>query len=649
MQWLNELTCELGETEGKAISLTVPAGQQQHHEFLHGWLARMRTQGFQGWYLDCDFDKGGTWAGLTELFASLLPTLQTLAPDLLIRHDYELVSIMPNLRNTLPVRHLSLTDIASDQEQTRLYPPDRALRIVHGLIDLLAEWKARSGQSRWLMVCDSFDRAGNLASTFFTELLHRRGVALRLTLVLVTVGEKEIRQSQGDPLAALEAASLLEAECVGDPDLTEERLPRLIRLWTLAGNEEKAFAWRTQAFTRYTLRGYYREALAHGNIAMRFVLEHMPGDEQRLASIINKLYSCYCAVGEPYKALELLEIDAFPKLTGAQTRAHFFYQLAMLYTRFLSESDRDFRKAEASLDEGLAELLAAEMPETARQFSITFNRNGLALVRHRQGRFQDAIALCREGYDRLSRYLGDGEHRLHRSVLLYNVAQVYAAMGCLEEALSHFDAAIGLDPSYSEYFNERGNAYFRLQKFEEALADYQQALELSPPYAEVFINLGQCLRAMGQYEVALEAYNRALDLKPDQNWVFVMRGECHEALGSLDAALDNYTQALSLDPTQFAVFANRAYVHHALGQPQRALADLDRAIEISPETAELYQNRAAALQECGQSHRAVLDLEKYLNLCPNAADASEVLSRLRALRGLTLSGNPTSGQVAAQA
>jgi tetratricopeptide (TPR) repeat protein len=649
MRWQSDLPNVLIDAEGKTISLVAPAGLSRRGH-LEAWLDTMRTRDYQGWRLDCDFAHGGVWAGVADLVASLLPALKAVAPDLVLRHDYELVSILPSLRRTIPVRHLSLTDMAPDQEQTRLYPPDRALRVVHGLVELLAEWKARSGQAPWLIVCDHFDRAGHLGRTFFRELLRRRGIALRLTLVLVSESAQEMAdgeladqrvrlslspeaQEHFDPRIARAEARQLEAECTDDTALAEENLAALIRLWTRAGDEERVFYWRTRAFTRYTLRGYYQEALVHGEAARQFVLEHVPDDESKHASVINKLYSCYCAIGEPYKALDLLQSEALPKLIDKQSRGHFFYQLAMLYTRFLSDRDRDLRHAEASLDEGLSELLAADMPEAARQFSITFNRNGLALVRHRQGRFQEAIDLCREGYERLHTHLGDGEHRLHRSVLLYNIAQVYSAMGNSEEALAHFDMAIEIDPSYSEYFNERGNVYFRLERFDEAFADYQRALELSPPYPEVFVNLGQCLRAIGQIPAALAAYDRALDLKPDQNWVFVMRAECHEALGSLRAALEDFNRALSLDPAQFAVLANRACIHYELGNPQDALADLDSAIRISPETADLYQNRAAALQGCDRFDLAIRDLERYLDLRPDASDLPEVTSRLGELRG----------------
>ena len=94
--------------------------------------------------LRCHFDEGGPWAGARDLFRSLLSKLEAEAPDLLAAHDYELVHVLPDLRPTLGIRNPSLTDLASNEERVRNYPADRANRIVHGLIDLLAALKERT-------------------------------------------------------------------------------------------------------------------------------------------------------------------------------------------------------------------------------------------------------------------------------------------------------------------------------------------------------------------------------------------------------------------------------------------------------------------------------------------------------------------------
>ena len=116
---------------------------------------------------------------------------------------------------------------------------------------------------------------------------------------------------------------------------------------------------------------------------------------------------------------------------------------------------------------------------------------------------------CRDCVDYLNTHLAADKHLLHRSVLLYNLAQVYNAIGSHDEAIEHYRAAITLDPNYSEYYNDRGSVFLHCGRLKEAEADY-----LSPPYFEVLTNLGQCYRLMGDMTKAIQTYSRALDIDP---------------------------------------------------------------------------------------------------------------------------------------
>ena len=63
-------------------------------------------------------------------------------------------------------------------------------------------------------------------------------------------------------------------------------------------------------------------------------------------------------------------------------------------------------------------------------------------------------------------------------------------MGNYDEALKDYDKAIELDPNYTFAYNNRGLAFYKLDKFEEALKDYDKAIELDPSYTFVYNNRG---------------------------------------------------------------------------------------------------------------------------------------------------------------
>jgi tetratricopeptide (TPR) repeat protein len=625
------------------------------HTLSVGELTSSLPQDSTFFTLRCHFDEGGPWAGTKDLFRALLPVLESEATDLLGKHDYELVHVLPELKPTLGVRNPSLTDIASPEERVRNYPADRALRIAHGLIDLMIAFKERREDTAlvvWVLVCIDYDCAGHITQYFFQELMRRAGRRLCLLLVPTSSSGREL--SFDLPCRELpfglqisestllpdksEAAKLARAleEQVGDDLLgSTQHIPDLIRLWRIAEMPDKTFAWQCKALEAFNTLGFYADAVRYGEPAREY---YKKGGE-RLAGarwgIFFKLFMSYLGLNSLEAAQRLAEEDVLTD-TGdaaeAAMRIRLCYLMGMLHARYLPV--RDFATGERYLELGLTYLHKAGLPEREHYFLFAFNRNGLAMIRSFQGRQQEALSLCREGFELLEKHLAPGEHRLHRSVLLYNLAQVYTQIGLSDLAIEHYTAAMRLDPNYSEYYNERGNLLLKLGRLEEAERDYRRAIELSPPYFEVWSNLGQCHRVRGRMEEAITAYDRSLDLKPDQPMVWIVRAQAFEALGRLDEAIGSYSAALDLQPTLWPAFAGRAVLLYEHGAIEQCLADLDRAISLAPEEAETYQNRAVAYSDLGRYQEASRDLQRYLELQPDASDRAEVEARLLELSSI---------------
>lgn len=647
---MNQAPVSLGDWIPGRVSLLEASPGAQRQRILRAQVEEARRKGGRTWLLDCSFESGGPWAGIHDLFASLLEEIRQARPELLEKHDYELAHVLPELRRSMRVRYTTLTDLASQEEKVRNYPADRAFRIVHGLIELLDEWKG-DDPTPWAVVCDNYDGISHIGRRFFRELMRRRGDRLGLGILAVTApgrGEEAragfAEESLGrlvrldlagddeaalDPAQAERLAQELE-ERVGD-DLLEIQihLPALIRLWDQAGKPRKVFKYNFHGLDIFNTQGFYEDAIVYGERARALFKEHIQGFPDVRWTIFLKLFMSYLGLLDSEGAWRVAQEDAVGQTENLEWRGQLHYLLAMLYARFFPQ--RDLARGEELLDLGLRDLQQAQMDEETRHFQTVFNRNGLAMIRHFQGRFQEAIDLCREGLERLERHLSPDRHRLHRSVLLYNMAQVYFAVGEHEQALAHYSAAMEMDPNYSEYYNERGNVYLRMGRHEEARADYLRAIELSPPYFEVWTNLGQSCRLLGRMEEASSAYTRALDLQPGQLLALLGRAQAREALGQTRAALADYTAALAIHPDLWDALASRAVLHYEIGELEACLADLDRAIELAPQEPDLYQNRALVLADLGYRERAARDLETYLAMNPAAGDRVEVEDRLRRL------------------
>jgi tetratricopeptide (TPR) repeat protein len=656
-----------------AVQVVEAAGGRNRRIWLEDRLQEAAQSGASTFSVSCDFDSGGPWAGVSAFFSALYAEIHAQRPDLVERHAYELVYILPQLRRLLTVRNPNLTDLAPEHERTRNYPADRAFRIVHGLVDLLDTWKtAACADMRWVIACDGFDSAGTMSALFFKELMRRRGARLHIGLLvgvdpgkgpairasfraaqpadLITV---ELEPSPADTMDCVQAAQMaseLERR-IGDDRLERlVALSNLIRLWRLAGRPDKVLHYRFLGLETYNTLGLYDDALRYGKGLLPLAAEHAPADEALRWKIVLKLLMCHLGLQDAQSSLRLAEEEGLQAVANHPEWAIvFFYLVAMLHARF--RKPRDFVKGEEYLERGLAAAGQARpnLPEGDFHFHYVFNRNGLAMIRNFQGRHQDAIELCRSGIERLNAHLSTEEHRLHRSILFYNMAQVYAATNRYDEAIECFSITLSMDPNYSEYYNERGSLFLQIGRLEEARADYLKAIELSPPYFEVFTNLGQCYRRMGAMTEAIESYSRALDLEPDHLLALLGRAKAHEELGQAQEAIADYTAALERDRQQWEAVASRGVMYYDAGDLAAALADFDAAIQMKPDNCDLHQNRATVLADLGRYQEAARDLETSLQLKPAAEDEPVLQAKLDAVLRAAAGNLPRLQQAGAAA
>jgi tetratricopeptide (TPR) repeat protein len=665
----HDLPSYSAEWAGELIVLEAEPGKARS-ELLRRWLEGL--SGVEVSFVSCNLSIGGIWAGLKDLMESVLPRISSRRPDLVQSHSYEITTVLPAMRTDLKVEYVPLTELVPANEKVRKYAMDRAFRILNGLIDFLAEWRRSLGFPPWIIVCEDFDGVGALVGRFFRDLIRREGKNSAITLVLA-VGKDQSDRILGSldtrvrrmllarDLARDEKPSsgehfrkaALELESVLGNDLVqlEIHLPRLIHFWKSSDMPERALRWDAMAFAIYNHFGFYEDALIYGEAILPH-LDFICEQDRRFTrwQLVGGIYNTYICVGLPEEALRVMETEAIGRLTDHADLARADYIMAMLHARFLPT--KNLGLAEKYIESGLRELELSSEPVEERHFFKVFLWNGLALIRHRQGRAKEAIDLCQQGSKYLDEHLSAERHLLHRSVLLYNIGQVYAAIGDLDESISYYTAAMEMDPYYSEYFNERGSLYLRAGKPAEAIEDYLRAIELSPPYFEVFSNLGQAYKMLGRHPEALRAFSRAIDLEPYHTLPLVRRAQVYDHLGLPDEALADYSAALEIDSRQPFVLANRAALLFDKGSVQEAVTDLDEAIRQAPDFADFLSSRAIGLLALGKPSEAADDLRRYLALAPNALDADEIRLRLDQLAAsvdaacdeLVLASNRDPGQ-----
>lgn len=566
--------------------------------------------------LDTSFANHGVWAGVSNLVeqAYLYYAAQG-RQDVLDEHNYALYMMLPQHRDTIGLKYACLTDTASMTEKTRNFPLDRAYRLINGAVGLIRAWKAEVGaDEQWALLIRNFHGAGHLASRFVTELARRLTIGSRITvcielptapdtvaLPLAASGLALAPETGFLPLIRLApqddappvAEGLTYEDLYGAGMAEWERLYiPLLRYYRNRGDGLNTARVAMRALCVHNHYGFYYEASTFVDTVLPWLEQLVGGDEAARWDYIGNIFQGLVTTGQEQRALEVVEKYALPCLTQHVLQAKLHYLLAMVHLRYLKEQDVPLSHRHIELALHHLQLAEGDIPDEQFAFLNVFINNGLAFVRVRQGRPEDALMLCQQGFLYLTDMLGDHVHKLHRSVLLYNSAQVLSALGQQEDALHYYYRSMEMDPYYSEYYNESGNILQRLGRHDEALAMYSLAARYSAPYAEVYFNKGTCHAQLGQWEAAVACLRTSLELNPQQPEACLLLGEAFDMLGRRQEAQAAYSAAIELDPRHVAARVNRAVNHYAHGDLPAALADMDRVLELEPMVASHYANRA---------------------------------------------------------
>jgi Flp pilus assembly protein TadD len=201
----------------------------------------------------------------------------------------------------------------------------------------------------------------------------------------------------------------------------------------------------------------------------------------------------------------------------------------------------------------------------------------------------------------------------------------------LEEAATHFRAALTLKPDLRQAHNNLGTVLLRLGRLEESFDAYAAALALKEDDAEVRHNLAVLLVEMRRYDEAVLHAREAIRLQADHAAAHANLGGALTGLGRFEEAAAAYAEAVRLNPGDADTRNNHGSVLGRLGRAEAAAAEFSAVLRLNPSSVEAHRNLAIALLRLDRGAEALTHLRECVRLSPESP-------QLRFELGVTLAG-----------
>src|SRR3989337_1490784 len=168
-----------------------------------------------------------------------------------------------------------------------------------------------------------------------------------------------------------------------------------------------------------------------------------------------------------------------------------------------------------------------------------------------QGKLNDALKCFLE----LTRDNSDRFADVHNQVGI-----IYHQKGIFQNAITNFEHALKINPSYTEAAINLSIVYNELGKYDEASKIFQMAVKtvskarkIKDPYIEGRLanehaQLGTAYRDNGEFEQAIETFQKAIEINQRHLPAVINLGITYYMMGFVDLALREWKNALAVDP-----------------------------------------------------------------------------------------------------
>ncbi|KAF5184837.1 Hsp70-hsp90 organizing protein [Thalictrum thalictroides] len=117
-----------------------------------------------------------------------------------------------------------------------------------------------------------------------------------------------------------------------------------------------------------------------------------------------------------------------------------------------------------------------------------------------------------------------------------------------EKAKKDLEQQEYFDPQLADEEREKGNEFFKQQKYPEAVRHYTEALRRNPKDPRVYSNRAACYTKLGAMPEGLKDAEKCLELDPTFTKGYTRKGAIQFFMKEFDKALETYQEGLKHDP-----------------------------------------------------------------------------------------------------
>ncbi len=209
------------------------------------------------------------------------------------------------------------------------------------------------------------------------------------------------------------------------------------------------------------------------------------------------------------------------------------------------------------------------------------------------------------------------------ALVLHNLGVIAQERGNHREAVTRFQEAIRLQPTYGPSRLLLGSSLMALGKHDDALRELKRAMVLMPDQPPARLELAKAYEASGNWIAAVEQLRRLVRLAPDN-------AEYSYQLGKALTKLSGWSlrEIARVNP-------DSARLRQALGQEyaiqekyDQALAAYQRAAQSDPKLPEIHLGMAVVLLQLKRYDQALREIEVELKLVPKSKVAAETKAKI---------------------